>query len=267
MAMNHRFDLSKMRTEYTGRIVGYFLAVGDGEVHLNDLIGKRIKLTYNGKIHCKCCGSLTRKSYAQGFCYNCYLTSPEAEECVLNPEKCKAHLGVARDIEYSRAHCLIPHYVYLSVTSGVKVGVTRHTQMPTRWIDQGASQAIVLAETPNRHIAGLIEVYLKNYYNDKTLWSKMLLGSVGDDIDLLSEKDKAAALLPPVMQPLVRVSSQVMHIHYPVLEYPTKPINVDLEKQPIFEGELTGIKGQYLIFGQSVLNIRRHTGYGVQLCY
>ena len=246
-------------------MVTYYMVIPDGEINFNQLIGKPVRLQFNGEIHCQCCGVLTKKSYAQGFCYNCYLTAPEAEECVLNPEKCKAHLGVARNLEYSRNHCLIPHFVYLSVTSGLKVGVTRHTQIPTRWIDQGASRAVVLAQTPNRHIAGLMEVFLKQYYNDKTQWSKMLLGVASDEVDLLAERERTSSLLPAAMKQLVSRQYDVMQLNYPVLGYPSKPINIDLEKSPVVEGVLTGIKGQYLIFGESVINIRRHTGYGVVL--
>jgi hypothetical protein len=31
---------------------------------------------------------------------------------------------------------------------------SRETQIPTRWIDQGANQALILAETPYRQLAG-----------------------------------------------------------------------------------------------------------------
>ena len=265
--MAYSFDLTKMRSNLNGGEVEYFVATADGELRMNDLLGQPVELRFRGEIHCKSCGILTRKSFAQGFCYNCFLTSPEAEECVLNPEKCKAHLGVARDIEYSRTHCLIPHYVYLSVTSGLKVGVTRHTQIPTRWIDQGATRALILAETPNRHIAGLMEVFLKQHYSDKTQWSKMLMGDDDGGVDLMAEKGKAASLLPAAMKRLVSPHDQITRIQYPVLRYPEKPINIDLQKNATVSGVLNGIKGQYLMVGDSVINIRRHTGFGVLLSF
>ena len=263
----HIFDLSKMRASLNGHEVEYFLDTPDGAIRMNDLLGHEIGLRFLGEIHCKACGALTRKSFAQGLCYNCFLTSPEAEECVLNPEKCKAHLGVARDIEYSQTHCLIPHYVYLSMTSGLKVGVTRHTQIPTRWIDQGATRALILAETPNRHIAGLMEVFLKQHYSDKTQWSKMLMGDDDEAVDLLFEKDRAASLLPAAMKRLVSPHDQITRIQYPVLRYPEKPLNIDLQKNATVSGVLNGIKGQYLMVGDSVINIRRHTGFGVLLSF
>lgn len=260
-------DLSKMRANLNGHEVEYFLDAPDGTIRMNDLLGHEVALRFLGEIHCKACGALTRKSFAQGFCYNCFLTSPEAEECVLNPEKCRAHLGVARDMAYSRSHCLIPHYVYLSVTSGLKVGVTRHTQIPTRWIDQGAVQALILAETPNRHIAGLMEVFLKQHYSDKTQWRTMLESNGSLAMDLLAEKSRAASLLPAAMQRLVTNHEEVTHIEYPVLRYPEKPRNVDLQKEGAVSGVLQGIKGQYWMVGDVVVNIRRHTGFGVAFSF
>lgn len=263
----HIVDLSKMKTRLDGCDVVYYLSVPGGEICMNDLLGQNITMRFLGEIHCTACGALTRKSFAQGFCYQCYMTAPEAEECVLNPEKCRAHLGVARDMAYSQSHCLIPHYVYLSYTSGIKVGVTRHTQIPTRWIDQGAVQALIVAETPNRHIAGLIEVFLKQYYSDKTQWTKMLMNRDGEWIDLPSEKAKAASLLPFAMQRLVTHHADVAIIRYPVFNYPEKPINVDFLKMPEVTGVFQGIKGQYLFIGDSVVNMRRHAGFKVDFTF
>ncbi|WP_153944945.1 DUF2797 domain-containing protein, partial [Acinetobacter baumannii] len=70
-------------------------------------------------------------------------------------------------------HCMIPHYVYLALSSGVKVGLTRKNNEKKRWVDQGAVRAIPIAEVPTRKMAGELEVYLTQYVADKTDWRKM----------------------------------------------------------------------------------------------
>ncbi len=265
--MKHLFNISKMGSELNNGVVDYFMMVYNDRIKMNDLLGSRVKFTFTGEINCQSCGALTRKSFMQGYCYNCYLTAPETEECVLNPEKCKAHLGVARDIEYSKTHCLIPHYVYLSLTSDVKVGVTRNTQIPTRWIDQGATQAIIVAQTPNRYIAGLMEVFLKQYYNDKTFWSKMLTTDGVSEADLLKEKERVSGLLPLAMRSLITSDNEITNIDYPIISMPEKPKSVDLMKIAEVEGVLQGIKGQYLMLDDNAFNVRRHSGFKLTMEY
>ena len=165
-------NIRKMES-FHGEVINYFLPLGDQKVAMNELIGKSLSMEFQGQIHCIKCGRKTGKSFAQGFCYPCFTTAPETEECVLRPELCRAQEGVARDMEYAKQHCLGEHVVYLSFTSGVKVGVTRHTQVPVRWIDQGAIRAIEFARTPNRYTAGLLEVAMKAHIADKTNWRKL----------------------------------------------------------------------------------------------
>ncbi len=264
--MVYNGTLRKMRTELLDGKVNYWLRVGDEEVALNDLVGKGIRLTYMDKIICLDCGATTKKSFAQGFCYKCFVSSPLTEECVLRPELCRAHEGVARDMKYAEGHCLIDHHVYLAVSSGVKVGVTRHTQIPTRWIDQGASYAIKLATVPNRHMAGLIEVALKEHMSDKTNWQRMLKNLVLEGVDLVEEKERAYELIPMELQEFFSDDDDITAIEYPVERYPEKVKSVSFDKQKVVEGRLVGIKGQYLIFeDNSVINIRKHGGYVVEV--
>ena len=162
---------------------------------MNDLLGKKISLTYQHEKHCIHCGRLIKKTYAQGYCYPCFIKLPETDVCIIHPEKCQAHLGISRDMEWSKMHCLQEHFVYLAVTSGLKVGVTRAAQIPSRWIDQGAVRAVRIATTPNRHLAGTIEVFLKKHLADKTNWRNMLTPEQYETIDLLAEKARLKPLL------------------------------------------------------------------------
>ena len=188
-------NILKMRTELASP-VKYTLPIGENLLEMNGLIGKEISLKFDGRINCISCGKQTKTSFGQGFCYNCLQTAPEASESVMRPELSKAHFGIARDMEWAEKHDLINHIVYLAVSSEVKVGVTRIHQIPTRWIDQGATQAIKLAKTPNRHIAGIIEVFLKKHFTDKTNWRAMLKNEIIENIDLVTEKEKVIQLLP-----------------------------------------------------------------------
>ena len=260
-------NILKMRTEGIGP-VQYFLPVGDSEIHLNPLVGQQVSLRFTGQINCISCGKQTKTSFGQGFCYNCMQTAPEASESVMRPELSKAHLGIARDLEWAEKHDLIDHFVYLAVSGDVKVGVTRYHQVPTRWIDQGASSAIKIATVPNRHIAGVIEVFLKKYFTDKTDWRAMLKNEVATNIDLLAEKEKALGLLSAELHKYAEPDNIITQIVYPVIEYPQKLNSLSFDKQPLISGILKGIKGQYLIFDEgNVLNIRKHNGYRLEIKY
>ena len=254
-------NIRKMESQH-GEVILYNLPLGTQKMEMNRWIGHEISMEYMGSIYCIKCGRSTRKSFAQGFCYPCFTTAPETEECVLRPELCRAHDGVARDMEYAKQYCLNEHVVYLSITSGLKVGVTRHTQVPTRWIDQGAVRAIELARTPNRYTAGLIEVAMKVHIADKTNWRKMLSGSESGEVDLVKEKGKLGRLMPEELSGFLSENNQVMDLKYPVSEYPVKIKSLNFDKDPIVSGRLTGIKGQYLLFNEDrVINIRKFGGY------
>lgn len=257
-------NLIKMRTELESP-VKYFLRMGDNEISMNDFIGKEISMSFNGQINCISCGKRTKTSFGQGFCYNCLQTAPEAGESVVRPELSKAHLGIASDMEWAKKHDLVEHIVYLAVSSEVKVGVTRHHQIPTRWIDQGASFATKLATTPNRHIAGVIEVFLKKHYTDKTNWRSMLKNEIATNFDLKKEKQKVYELLPLELRKYFENDDKITDIEYPVISYPKTVKSIGFDKYPKIEGTLKGIKGQYLIFENDlVLNIRKHNGYFIQ---
>lgn len=249
-------------------VVQYKLNDEQTVIEVNALIGKKISLNFNGKVQCMNCQTFPRKLFAQGFCYNCFMSAPQAADWVLHPEKSKAHLGIEeRDLEYEKMIQLKPHFVYLAVASALKVGVTRGTQIPTRWIDQGASFAIKVAETPHRQLAGEIEVALKTHFTDKTNWRKMLKNEVAH-FDLEEEKWKIEELLPNDLSQYMTEDDEIIEIKYPVIEYPEKVRSIGFDKQPLIEGTLLGIKGQYLIFEDNkVLNIRKHEGYYVELNY
>jgi len=232
---------------------------------MNELIGQNVSFKFSGDIYCKKCGNKTKTSFNQGFCYPCFKDAPESAECIIRPELCRAHLGEGRDVEWEERNHNQPHIVYLAASDVVKVGVTRGTQIPTRWIDQGANEAIKLAETPNRYLAGVIEVALKSEFTDKTNWRKMLRNEVDESIDLEETKWELEELLPEDISQYITEDDELTDINYPVLEFPTKIKSVNLDKLPSISGKLMGIKGQYfLLDGDRVMNIRRHTSYEVE---
>lgn len=257
-------DLKKMKT-WIGKPIQYCLVL-DEEVLMNDFLGKELRIQWTGILHCQKCAEVTSKLFGDGFCYSCFVTAPEAGDCILRPELCKAHLGIGRDPEWEELHHNQPHVVYLAAASGVKVGVTRKNQVPTRWIDQGANSAIILAETPNRYEAGRIEVELKQLYSDKTSWQRMLKNETDDSIDLVEEKWQLEEELPSDITDYFTDEKDVVELTYPVLEYPHKVQSIKLDKVKDFSAILTGIRGQYLMFeGGNVINVRSHTGYEVEL--
>ncbi len=258
-------NIRKMRTELAVP-VKYFLSLGEEEVFMNELIGSEVRIEFLGEINCIRCGRTTRKSFAQGYCFPCFRTAPETEECVLHPEMCRAHEGIARDMKYAVIHCLSEQVVYLSLTSGLKVGVTRSSQVPFRWIDQGAVHTIEIARAPNRYTAGLIEVFLKDHLNDKTNWRSMLKNELLFHGDLVSAKQQVLNLLPAEFIGFGLQNDAITEISYPVDVYPQKVGSLNLDKDPVVQGVLTGIKGQYLLFSNDkVINIRKFGGYRVRM--
>lgn len=255
--------------------VDYFLPLGDKELPLNQFLGKYIKLELIGGIHCQHCGKRTNKSFSQGYCFPCMRKLPQCDLCIMKPETCHYHQGTCRDPEWGERNCFVPHYVYLSNTSGLKVGITRHTQIPTRWIDQGATQGTIIYEVSTRQQSGLVEVTFKNLIADKTNWRTMLKENQ-QDRDLKSDANKLKHSLQEKLDQLISSFSideikekthQVVQIRYPVLEFPSKVKSHNLDKTPIVEGTLMGIKGQYLILDTGVINIRKFTSYNVQVSY
>ncbi len=266
--------LSKMRTQLDEQNeVQYKLPVGDETIDLNPLIGQSLTLTHTGNIFCCSCGKKTKKSYSQGHCYVCMSKLASCDLCIMKPETCHFDKGTCREPEWAQTHCFVPHYVYLSNTSGIKVGITRYTQIPTRWIDQGATQGLPIFKVSTRQLSGLVEVELAKLINDKTNWQAMLKGN-NEDVDLI---EMANQLIPVIEERLLEIKQQnpdfvierldnsIQGIKFPITEFPKKVKSHNFDKTPEVTGILQGIKGQYLIFDTGVINIRKFGSYEVDV--
>jgi hypothetical protein len=262
--MTYEGVLNKMQTQFETPIQ-YFLIFQDSFLNVNQLLNKNIEINFVG-FQCLNCGK-KKKIFRQGFCYDCFFSSPAVGDWIMKPELSTAHLGIQdRDLAYEEKVQLQPHIVYLALSSEVKVGVTRKTQVPTRWIDQGAEKAISIVEVPNRYLAGITEVALKSHFADKTNWRKMLTNDIVFT-DLIEEREKLQSLLPDEVQQYFHLEKNDLYeMNYPVLEYPSKINSLSLDKTPNYSGKLIGIKGQYLIFEDgTVFNIRGNEGYIVRI--
>lgn len=259
--MTFEGQIRKMISENT-KPIHYYLNLKDDFLDVNAQLGKKIKI-YHDHNECLGCG-LDKEIFRMGYCKNCFFTLPEANESIIRPELSTAHLGIEqRDLEWERKFELQSHITYLAVSSELKVGVTRASQIPTRWIDQGASSAIVLARTENRYQAGVIEVALKNYVADKTNYQRMLKNEVAE-VDLIQQKDLFKIYIPEEESEFYVNDNSIYSFTYPVLKYPQKVKSLNLKKQQEYEGVLCGIKGQYWIFeDDTVWNVRGHEGFYV----
>jgi hypothetical protein len=246
-------------------LVQYWLANGADKWRLNDLIGQTITLSFTGAIYCQECQKKIKKSFGEGFCFSCFSNAAAASPCIIHPELCQAHLGLGRDPDYEQKNHNQPHLVYLAQTDQLKVGITRKTQMPTRWIDQGAAAAIVLAEVPNRYLSGVLEVALKAQYSDKTNWQSMLKNLPYEGPEIAEQKWELEEFLPSDLTKYWTDDEEVWNFNYPVLHYPKQVKSLSLDQTPVVKGKLTGIRGQYLYLNDSsVINIRKHTGYQIK---
>ncbi len=263
--------LRKMRAE-RNEPVSYFLPLGDFSVPLAPYMGNTLHLRYQGNIFCTACGRKTSKSYNQGYCFVCFKKLAACDMCILKPETCHYHLGSCREPEWADAHCNVAHIVYLANSSGLKVGITRETQLPTRWMDQGASQALPIFRVSTRFQSGLVETTLAQHIADKTNWQALIKGD-SEPVDLQAARDDLMercapeiALLQERFPGQIRaVQEQVQEFRYPVLQYPQKIKSFNLDQAPDVIGTLQGIKGQYLLLDTGVINIRKFTAYQVEL--
>jgi hypothetical protein len=253
--------------------VQYELAVGGQRVAINPYIGKPIKLTYTGQMFCVHCNRAIKKSFNQGYCYPCFTSLAQCDMCIMKPETCHFDAGTCREPDWAQKFCFQPHIVYLANSSGIKVGITRHTQIPTRWIDQGAVQALPIFKVPSRYISGLVEVAIAKHISDKTSWQQMLK-SRSESIDLVEKRDELIELCATELaeisdrfgpEAIKRLDNEaIVDIHYPVNSYPVKIQSFNLDKNPEVSGVLRGIKGQYLLLDSGVINIRKYSGYEVE---
>ena len=261
--MTYHGVLRKMETEFA-KPVQYYLVFENDFINFNQLLNKTIQIEFV-KHECLNC-HLDKPIYRQGFCKSCFFDIPQAADWITKPELSTAHLDQEdRDLEYEKKVQLKPHIVYLANSSNVKVGVTRKTQVPTRWIDQGAHEAIEIVEVPNRYLAGITEVALKDHVADKTNWRKMLKNDV-DDENLFTWRERLKAFIPEEALDFYIETNTETEIEFPVLRYPIKPKSLNIEKQQRYQGVLKGIKGQYLIFeDDTVFNIRSNEGLVVNI--
>ena len=266
-------SVRKMRTELADS-VQYRLPFGDSETPLNDWIGRSLQLSFLEEIRCIHCDRKTQKSFNQGYCYPCFKRLARCDSCIVKPETCHFFAGTCREPEWGEANCMIDHVVYLANTSGIKVGITRGSQVPTRWMDQGATQALPVFRVSNRLQSGLVESLFARHVADKTNWQAMLKGP-GEVRDLAAARDALMAECATDIAALQAAhgvdaiqtlpDAAETTISYPVLTYPVKVKSFNLDKTPDIGGTLLGIKGQYLIFDTGVINMRKYGGYRLQL--
>ena len=256
--------------------VSYKISLGCNEVPLNPLIKKRIKLEFSGNIFCVNCGRKSKKSFNQGYCYPCFQKLAQCDSCIIHPEKCHFDEGTCREPAWGEKYCMQDHIVYLANSSSLKVGITRATQIPTRWIDQGATQALAIIRVRTRLQSGALEVVFKQHVADKTNWRDMLKGDA-ESLNMLAESKLLLAKCESEIKELedrfgffaisVLNGVEPIEINYPVEEYPDKVTSFNFDKDPKIEAKLLGIKGQYLIFDSGVINLRRFSGYEIKLSH
>lgn len=261
--MQYQGVLKKMLSE-SNDIIQYYLDLESDFINMNQLLNRNLDFKFL-KYSCMNC-HLNKEIYRQGFCKSCFFETPTAGDWIMRPELSTAHLGKEdRDLDYEKSVQLQPHIVYLANSSNVKVGVTRKQQVPTRWIDQGAHEAIEIVEVPNRYLAGITEVALKNHVADKTNWRKMLKNDI-EKADLKEWQNKLRPFIPEEAREFFIENNALTSINFPVHQYPEKPKSLNIVKDQHYSGKLVGIKGQYLIFeDQTVFNIRSNEGVVVAL--
>ena len=262
-------NIRKLKTELVSPIA-YSLPIGEELLPINPLIGKLISFSFDGEINCVHCNRKVKKTFQQGYCYPCFQSLAECDSWLIKPELCHYKDGTCREPTWGEEHCFQDHYVYLANTSGLKVGITRQTNIPTRWMDQGATQALPIYRTRDRLLSGQVEVIMKQHVADKTAWQRMLKGEP-EPVDIAAERDRFHKASEKEINALLKehgddavtflTDEKLIEINYPIEQYPEKVKSFNFDKMPEVEGTLMGVKGQYLIFDTGVLNMRKFSGY------
>ncbi|NVK39342.1 MAG: DUF2797 domain-containing protein [Gammaproteobacteria bacterium] len=272
--MIYQGHLKKMAISADADVAAYQIRLDDQYIELNEKLGQPIRIEYLGEIHCQACGRASKKSFSQGYCYPCFSRLAQCDTCIMSPEKCHYDKGTCREPKWGEEFCMQDHIVYLANSSGIKVGITRHSQIPTRWLDQGAMQAMPIARVATRQLSGLLEVIFKQHVADKTNW-RTLLKQDADVLDLAAKRDELFEMCHEEIEEIqshyglqavqLIYDGEEQAFSYPVSQYPTKVTSFNLDKNPIAEGKLMGIKGQYLILDSGVINLRKYTSYLVSI--
>lgn len=254
-------------TYKTSDPVRYEWQLGETSVVVNDLIGENLHIHFTGLKTCIACGRVVKKLFQNGYCFPCVRTLAECDLCIVKPQDCHFRNGTCRDDNFGLSHCMIPHYVYIAWSSGYKVGLTRKGRQLKRWMDQGATEAVVIAETPTRRAAGELEVAIAQRMNDKTDWRKMLKEENEPDRGILDVREEAIAHLPDSFSHYIfSEPQQVTRIVYPRQpDTIVKLKSLNLDKQPDITGEVKGIKGQYILFEDGVFNVKKFSGFHVEV--
>ncbi|MEB6680562.1 DUF2797 domain-containing protein [Acinetobacter lwoffii] len=268
-------DLSVTDQQIQRANVEYKLILDRAEIDLPFNLGQEIEIEWTGNIYCVSCGNKTSKSFSQGHCFKCFKTNASCDMCIMKPETCHYHLGTCREDEFAQNVCFQPHIVYLANSSALKVGITRTSQMPTRWLDQGATQALPIMKVGSRRLSGKLEFMFSTQVADKTDWRKLLKGEA-EPLNLIEVREQLLEEFAPKIQSIREEFNQNLEFNenievledefarefiYPVEQYPEKIKSHNLDKTPLIRGKLQGIKGQYLILDTGVINMRKYTGY------
>ena len=252
--------------------VNYELPLSDNTISMNELIGNHIEVQWTKKINCIHCDRPTKKSFNQGYCFPCVQRLAQCDTCIIKPELCHYDQGTCREPQWGETNCLKDHFVYLSNTGNIKVGITRFADqlVSSRWLDQGATQALAILRVQNRLVSGLVEKAIGKHIGDKTNWRTMLKGNYATH-DLEEKRDELLALaredLDEIsdeygLSAIQYISGNSVEITYPVIQHPEKIKSINLDKEFGFSGVLLGIKGQYLLLDQDrVINVRKYAGY------
>lgn len=273
-----KMQVSTERHTDGAHLAHYQLPVGDATIAMNELVGRHVNVTFSGNINCVHCGSKTKKSFNQGYCYRCLITLAQCDSCIIKPELCHYKEGTCREPEWGEANCLSDHFVYLSNTGALKIGITRHVTdgVSSRWIDQGATQALPVLRVSERLVSGLVEHAAKPHIADKTNWRVMLKGEP-EDLDIQGRADEVLDSIQTAIAEITdthgllavqALDADPIRIRYPVIQYPEKVKSINLDKTPEFEGQLLGIKGQYwMLDGDRVINMRKYAGYELSVSH
>jgi len=176
-----------------------YLADTDGPIDLAGLVGDEIRVDIQPGFRCQHCGDQADNSP----CQECQ-SKPPFQQCVFTPGTSCTYQDCPFP-SFKRRSCAHNFVVYLVAKDSVKAGITQADRAVSRWAEQGATHGMIIARTPNRRVAGIVEDALetvvstestKEWYEPLDEPKHALMEAVDSCRDALTEPLKPFSTLP-----------------------------------------------------------------------
>jgi len=253
---------------YGGTPSLYFIN-SNATLNCDGLVGESLRVTLHEEHVCANCGEkLSESKYS--VCYDCK-QRPPFTQCIKTPGTDCTNADCPFP-DYKRDACDHTYVVYLVTKGDVKVGISRSDRRLQRWAEQGASHAIVVAETPNRKSAGLIEEALSDrfetqssssWYEPRTSPVEDLVEATRTAPEYIPDDSRLYACLTLNDLDETVIADRVVSIPHRAtgVDHAHGVTRPELAVGDSGEGTILGVRGSVILTNSFALNLKKRQGY------